>query len=214
MTTASRPSAAETRERLIQAAIRLFGEHGYRATSTRMLADAAGANIGSIAYHFANKHGLYLAAAGYIADQLRERLAPEEPPDAPVDRDAALAALRETVRRMVRTFAADDDCRHWLMLVIREQVRPGEAFEILQRRAFGVVQTQLAALIGRLTDRAPDDRRVVLETHTLVGQIGFFLIAREPLLRRLGLEALDSATLSEIETVLDGHLELYAPPHC
>ncbi|MFG6176919.1 CerR family C-terminal domain-containing protein [Halomonas sp. THAF12] len=207
-------SAAETRERLIQAGIRLFGEHGYRATSTRMLAEAAEANIGSIAYHFANKHGLYLAAAGHIADQLRERLAPGDAPDAPTDRDAALDLLREVVRRMVRTFAADDDCRQWLLLVMREQIHPGEAFEILQGRAFGVVQTRLATLIGRLTDRAPDDRRVVLETHTLVGQIVFFLIAREPLLRRLGLEALDATTLAEIEAVLDGHLDLYAPPPC
>lgn len=213
MTTTARPSAAETRQRLIQAGIRLFGEHGYKSTTTRMLAEAAGANIGSIAYHFANKHGLYLAAAGYIADQLRERLALGERPAAPPeDRDAALATLREVVRRMVRTFAEDDDCRQWLLLVIREQVRPGEAFEILQSRAFGVVQATLCGLIGRLTDRPPDDRRVVLETHTLVGQVVFFLVGREPLLRRLGLTAFDAGTLADIEAVIDGHLQCYAPP--
>ncbi|MDN3554375.1 CerR family C-terminal domain-containing protein [Halomonas maura] len=209
-----RPDPAVTRDRLIQAGIRLFGEHGYKATTTRMLADAAGANIGSIAYHFDNKHGLYLAAARYIADQLRERLALDEAgaPAAPEDRDAALAELRAIARRMVRTFAADDDCRQWLLLVMREQVRPSEAFDILQAQAFGVVQATLGSLIARLTDRALDDRRVILETHTLVGQIVFFLVGREPLLRRLGMTAFDEATLVEIEAVVEGHLERYASP--
>lgn len=206
------PEPVDTRERLIHAAIRLFGEHGYKATTTRMLADAAGANIGSIAYHFDNKHGLYLAAAGYIADQLRERLALEAVAPPPADRDAALAELRAMVRHMVRTFAEDDDCRQWLLLVMREQVSPGEAFEILQAQAFSVVQTTLSGLIGRLTGRAPDERRVILETHTLIGQVVFFLVGREPLLRRLGLEAFDPATLADIEAVVDAHLRRYAVP--
>ncbi|XKE45940.1 CerR family C-terminal domain-containing protein [Halomonas organivorans] len=206
------PEPSDTRERLIHAAIRLFGEHGYKATTTRMLADAAGANIGSIAYHFGNKHGLYLSAAGYIADQLRGRLALEEAVTPPADRDAALAELRGVMRRMVRTFAEDDDCRQWLLLVMREQVNPSEAFEILQAQAFSVVQATLSGLIGRLIGRDPDDRRVILETHTLVGQVVFFLIGREPLLRRLGLEAFDAATLADIEAVVDAHLRLYAAP--
>ncbi|RTQ97802.1 CerR family C-terminal domain-containing protein [Halomonas nitroreducens] len=207
----TRPDPAVTRDRLIQAGIRLFGEHGYKATTTRMLADAAGANIGSIAYHFDNKHGLYLAAARYIADQLRQRLALGEAgePMVPEERDAALVKLRAITRRMVRTFAADDDCRQWLLLVMREQVHPSEAFEILQAQAFGVVQATLGSLIARLTDRPVDDRRVILETHTLVGQIVFFLVGREPLLRRLGMAAFDEATLADIEAVVDGHLRRY-----
>ncbi|SFT92463.1 CerR family C-terminal domain-containing protein [Halomonas saccharevitans] len=208
------PDGADTRDRLIQAGIRLFGEHGFKATTTRGLAEAAGANIGSIAYHFANKRGLYLAAARYIAEQLRTRLALDETAaQAPVaDRDAALAALRTVTRRMVRTFSEDEACRQWLLLVMREQVQPGEAFEILQAEAFDLVQARLGGLIARLTERALDDRRVILETHTLVGQIVFLLVGREPLLRRLEIEAFDETILAEIEAVIDAHLRLYAAP--
>lgn len=204
-----RSDSADTRDRLIQAGIRLFGEHGFEATTTRGLAEAAGANIGSIAYHFGHKRGLYLAAARHIAEQLRTRLALDAPAPA-ADRDAALAALRAVTRRMVRTFAEDEECRRWLLLVMREQVRPGEAFEILQAEAFGLVQATLGGLIARLTDREVDDRRVILETHTLVGQIVFFLIGREPLLRRLEIAAFDETILAEIEAVIDAHLRLYA----
>ncbi len=113
---------------------------------------------------------------------------------------------------MVRTFAEDEECRQWLLLVMREQVQPGEAFEILQAEAFGLVQATLGGLIARLTDRAIDDRRVILETHTLIGQIVFFLIGREPLLRRLGVAAFDAGILADIEAVIEGHLARYAAP--
>lgn len=206
-----RSASLDTRERLIQAAIRLFGEYGFEATTTRELAEAAEANIGSIAYHFGHKRGLYLAAARHIAEQLRTRLALDAPAPAG-ERDAALAALRAVTRRMVRTFTEDEECRRWLLLVMREQVHPGEAFEILQAEAFGLVQATLGGLIARLTDRAVDDRRVILETHTLIGQIVFFLIGREPLLRRLGIAAFDEATLADIEAVIEGHLARYAAP--
>ncbi|TLF49106.1 DUF1956 domain-containing protein [Halomonas urmiana] len=207
-----RPASPDTRDRLIQAGIRLFGEFGFEATTTRGLAEAAGANIGSIAYHFGNKRGLYLAASRYIAEQLRRRLSLDAAAaPAPVeDRDAVLATLRALARRMVRTFTEDEECRRWLLLVMREQVHPGEAFEILQAEAFGPVQRRLGGLIARLTGRAVDDRRVILETHTLIGQIVFFLIGREPLLRRLEVAAFDEAILTDIETVIDAHLRLYA----
>ncbi|WP_069383160.1 CerR family C-terminal domain-containing protein [Halomonas caseinilytica] len=207
------PTEDSTRNRLIQAGIRLFGEHGYKVTTTRMLADEAQANIGSIAYYFDNKHGLYLAAARYIAGALRERLDIHEPITVPDDRETARATLEAIVRRMVRTFATDTECRHWLLMVMREQLHPSEAFDILQNQAFGVVQATLSHLIARLTGRAADDPVTALETHTLVGQIVFFLIAREPLLRRLSLETFDAGTLATIEDLVVSHLSLYDARH-
>lgn len=201
-----------TRDRLIHAGIRLFGEHGYKATTTRMLADEARANIGSIAYYFDNKHGLYLAAAHYIAGAIRQRLGLTRPLEAPQDQTAARQLLETLVRRMVRTFAEDIELRQWLLLVIREQVRPSDAFDILQQQAFGIVQATLSALIGRLTGRDTDDPRTIIEVHTLIGQVVFFLIGREPLLRRLNLQTFDTDTLEAIEDVVASHLRLYTSP--
>ena len=54
-----RSDGAEARERLVLAALRLFAEKGYSATSTREIAQAAGANIAAISYYFGDKAGLY-----------------------------------------------------------------------------------------------------------------------------------------------------------
>ncbi|WP_229722310.1 CerR family C-terminal domain-containing protein [Xylophilus rhododendri] len=51
----------DTRARLLGCALRLFSELGFARTSTRALAEAAGANLAAIRYYFGDKAGLYRA---------------------------------------------------------------------------------------------------------------------------------------------------------
>jgi len=44
-----------TKERILQAALELFREHGYEATTMRMVAQAAGVSLGNAYYYFASK---------------------------------------------------------------------------------------------------------------------------------------------------------------
>ncbi|MDQ5888246.1 MAG: TetR/AcrR family transcriptional regulator, regulator of cefoperazone and chloramphenicol, partial [Pseudomonadota bacterium] len=55
--------AEETRKRLIEAGIELFGRDGFDAVTTRQLAEVAGVNQAAIPYHFAGKEGVYQAVA-------------------------------------------------------------------------------------------------------------------------------------------------------
>jgi AcrR family transcriptional regulator len=58
----TRSDGAQSRERLLLTAMRLFAEQGFAKTSTREIALAAGTNIASISYYFGDKAGLYRAA--------------------------------------------------------------------------------------------------------------------------------------------------------
>ena len=73
--------AEETRARLLQAGLRLFALQGYSKTSTRELAEAAGANVASISYYFGDKAGLYRAVSfepmGSPADDIARFVGPE-----------------------------------------------------------------------------------------------------------------------------------------
>jgi len=51
---------ASTATRLLDAAERLFGEHGYNGVGMRALADAAQVNLAATTYHFGSKKGLYV----------------------------------------------------------------------------------------------------------------------------------------------------------
>lgn len=48
-----------TRERILDVALPLFAAHGFAGTSVRAVASAAGVNVATLAYHFADKEGLY-----------------------------------------------------------------------------------------------------------------------------------------------------------
>ncbi|MFC4048865.1 TetR/AcrR family transcriptional regulator [Actinomadura syzygii] len=54
-------SSDNGRERILDAATRLFAALGYDGTSTRMIAEAAGLNVATVAYHAGGKRDLYLA---------------------------------------------------------------------------------------------------------------------------------------------------------
>jgi TetR/AcrR family transcriptional regulator, regulator of cefoperazone and chloramphenicol sensitivity len=57
---AAEPS--DSRQCLLHAAVRCFAEHGFAKTTTRMIADAAQANVAAIRYYFGDKAGIYRAA--------------------------------------------------------------------------------------------------------------------------------------------------------
>ena len=56
-----RADGVEARARLLRAALKLFAQKGFSKTSTREIAQAAGANIAAIQYYFGDKAGLYSA---------------------------------------------------------------------------------------------------------------------------------------------------------
>ena len=61
-----------TRERLVQAATRLFADNGYRGASVRDICNLAGANPGAVSYHFGGKRQLYRAVLRRAADGLAD----------------------------------------------------------------------------------------------------------------------------------------------
>lgn len=204
-----------TAEQLILAGIDLFGQHGFKATTTRMIAEAANSNIGSISYYFGNKHGLYLAAARHIASRMREQfqldaMSVTYDHATTLRRDEARELLEDLVRSMVRLFVREDEARRWLMLVMREQANPTEAFDILYRESFEIVHITITTLIATLMGLSPTSERVILETHTLVGQVVFFLVGRTPILRRLGSgDHFTPETADLVEEVVISHLDVF-----
>ncbi|MGN0371596.1 MAG: TetR/AcrR family transcriptional regulator [Enterocloster sp.] len=60
-----------TKEKLLKAGIHLFAKHGYESTTTRMIAETAGTNIATMAFHFGNKENFYGAVLSYVAEIMR-----------------------------------------------------------------------------------------------------------------------------------------------
>ncbi|MGO4750691.1 TetR family transcriptional regulator, partial [Streptomyces sp. 2MCAF27] len=94
----NQPQPAPTRDRLLDAAERLFGEHGFAATSLRTVTVAAEANVAAVNYHFGSKEGLLRAVVERAMAAVNgERLRLLEELRAPGDR-------QPTVEELVRAF--------------------------------------------------------------------------------------------------------------
>jgi AcrR family transcriptional regulator len=64
-----------TRERLIAAARRQFGERGYEATSIEAVLDAAGVARGALYHHFPTKEALFEAVLDQVVEEIAVRAA-------------------------------------------------------------------------------------------------------------------------------------------
>jgi len=86
--------AEETRDRILAAALELFRERGFEATTMRDVATAAGVATGAAYYYFRSKHDLVMA----FYEQTAREMAAELPAEL-----AATKSLERRVRRIIET---------------------------------------------------------------------------------------------------------------
>jgi len=64
-----------TRERILNVALKAFGEEPFAAVTTRRISEAAGVSLPALRYYFAGKEGLYRACAAAIVERYRHHTA-------------------------------------------------------------------------------------------------------------------------------------------
>ena len=95
-----------TRERLLQAATRLFADNGYRGASVRDICNLAGANPGAVSYHFGGKRQLYRAVLRRAAAGLADMGPVADDDNGKREPVSVLDALRRVLARMQSDDAA------------------------------------------------------------------------------------------------------------
>jgi AcrR family transcriptional regulator len=150
--------SAETVDRILTAAARLFDERGYRGTTTNHVAEAAGISVGSLYQYFPNKDALLVALAerhlaetavafeGHLAE-----LAAAEPP------------IEEVTRSLVALALAHNDSPRLHALIFTDAPRTPELvaqFDGMMAAIAGEVARHLARA-GRGGD-APERRAALL----------------------------------------------------
>lgn len=181
--------AEQTRKALIQTGLRLFGQFGYDGASTRDIAAAANANIGSIAYHFGGKDGLRLAVADYIVELVQAtaaRAAAGAPEGQQLSPQMAEAVLQRMLETMVDFFVARPESGEIVPFVLREMARPTEAFERIYTGVFEPLHRRLCGVWSAATGEPAESDETRLTVFTFIGQVLYFRLAREAVRRRMG----------------------------
>jgi AcrR family transcriptional regulator len=186
----------ETRDRLIRAGLALFSRYGLDGVRTRQLVDAAGVNQSAIPYHFGGKDGVYAAVLEQVAAHIAGRLG--LPRAAATSPDSARAALQSLMQDFVSALLDSEASAASSLLLAREQLQPTEQFDALYEQLFQPLHETIANLVADIRGQTHGDRDAILRAHAILGQALAFAVAREALLRRLGVQDLSPKDIQDI----------------
>lgn len=176
--TGRRPGASGSREAILDAARRLFAEHGYVATSLRAIAAEAGVDAALIIHFFGTKAKLLAAAVQWPFD-----------PETEMERISARGrrhAGEELVRLVVRTWDREGD-RNAIMTLLRAAAVEPAAADLMRE----FVQHDLfPPLMRRLKSSQPELRANLASSQLMGLGIARYVLRVQPL-----------ATMSEDEVV-------------
>ncbi len=135
---------AATRERILQAAIDVFGERGYQAASMDEIARRAGSSKGGVYFHFPNKQAIFEALISEMVMMLESDVR-----GAINQAHGALARVDAALSVAIRTFAAHRGLTRLLLVEANGLGHPFDQ-EIRAARAvfLGVIESYLANAVG------------------------------------------------------------------
>lgn len=206
----------ETRRKLIDAAISLFGQHGFAGASTRDIAARAGVNAPALQYYFENKEGVYRACAEAIVDDALQVLEPalllaqETLKDESATQEAlieAFVALQCTIADLMFKKGRETDRR---LFFAREQGggEPEIGTQVLRERLRAPMNKVNAALVARITGREENDPLTIVRMISMWGQYFAFHVARESTLSLLGWGDIDGENAEFVKTVVSAQTRL------
>ncbi|HEX7816221.1 CerR family C-terminal domain-containing protein [Dyella sp.] len=188
----------ETRQRIIDAAIQLFGAHGFDGASTRDIAAAAGVNAPSLQYYFESKEGLYKACAQHITDELQARYAPAMKHASEVlkgdpDVEVLIDAYHRFQRLTLDTVLSPDHFSRGLIGRELAGESPKIASEMLHKKMKTPINRLLLGLLSRIMHTRPDDTITRIRMLTLKGLMMAFYYPPGACLEMLRWKEIDDA---------------------
>jgi TetR/AcrR family transcriptional regulator len=135
--------AAETRARILEAALQEFSAHGLAGARTEQIASLAGVNKALLYYYFDSKENLYIAALEMIATKIRDRTM------AVFLRDASPGEriLRAVLEHFDRILTQHEFQAMMQQEMIRMHKGESGAMPILVKRVFAPAMTMYQALV-------------------------------------------------------------------
>jgi len=183
-----------TKERLLEAAKRVFAEKGYHAAGVSDIIEAAGVARGTFYLYFKSKRDVFSALVEHIIQQL-DSLITALPLDTP---ERILPHLKETVLRIYEFFDSDPDLA---TLIIREATSlDAQSWESLNEAIF-LLSDWMASYVER-----GQRMGILRKVNPKISSFMFLGAVRELLMQYTITGFLDSELEEMTETLLDTFL--------
>jgi AcrR family transcriptional regulator len=192
----------DTRAKIVEAALKEFGERGFEGASMREIAVVAGVNAPALIYYFNNKEGLYLACAEYVVTRMWEAMLPavEAAHHALKGKSDgelidAFCSIQTGLAEYMLSPAHHED---WRTFIAREQSGLGlrSTFDVINDGFSKRLTNLSAAIVGRFLRLPAEDEECIVRSMTLQGQLLPFYFARRSTLSALNWDDISPDRLS------------------
>jgi TetR/AcrR family transcriptional regulator, regulator of cefoperazone and chloramphenicol sensitivity len=206
---------AETRLRILTAALHEFGTAGAVGATTRKIAQEAGVSLPALTYYFGGKEGLYLACAREIVREYQAHMLAMLADvrisiDEGASPDTARASLKAVIGALVDLQIAHQQSDVWMSFVLREISEQGPAFGLLFEQLWSPGADLIVDLISRITGAPPRSTQPRLQALLLVSSLTAFSLSRPISLKYLGWPRLSRSGIAEIKAVLEQQIDQIA----
>ncbi len=175
----------ETRQRIIDSAIVLFGELGFEGASTRAIARHAGVNTPALQYYFENKEGLYVTCADFLAEEsygwfepLLNRIDEVKNPDPEACIEMFCMMLDTVLDRVLNNNSVHQ--RRLFHVRIKMGQGPERAASRFNEKLINHIHLAGARLVARISASTTDDERTQIRSLSLFGLATTFYTMKHP----------------------------------
>jgi AcrR family transcriptional regulator len=170
----------ETRQRVLEAAARLFAERGFKKVTVRDICGMAHANVAAVNYHFGDKLGLYREVLQAAIDVMRRTSEAAQLAGGAGSPEEKLRAHIHTYLHRLLSHGGDS----WLhRLLNREISDPTPALDVIVEQAIRPRVEYLRGLVAELLNCRPTDERVIRSVASIQAQC--IMALPNPIGRRL-----------------------------
>ncbi len=176
-----RHASDPTRNRILEAAGKVFADRGFEHATVREIVDLAGTNIASVNYHFGGKKELY--------SEVLKKLMAERQQAHPIDagltsRPTPKEKLSAFVRGYIGRMLLHETDSVLSRLMSREMIQPTHVLDELVRDVMTPNKRYLASLVEEVVGRKLGDEEQFFAISSVISQIMFHKHCR-PVIERI-----------------------------
>jgi TetR/AcrR family transcriptional regulator, regulator of cefoperazone and chloramphenicol sensitivity len=201
-----------TRERILDAALKAFGQASFLAVTTRQISKLASVSLPTLQYYFGDKEGLYRASAEAIVEQYRRHT---KAAGAMASQALNEGGSAETARLQLKALftalggflVGTKEASRWAQFVARELRDPGPAFEILYAGLWRPGVEITARLIARILGIPENDPAARIRALLLISSLLAFQSGRSISLRTMHWTGIGHAELAMVLSGVEAQID-------
>ncbi len=202
----------ETRERILEAALKAFGEASFLAVTTRQIAQATSVSLPTLQYYFGDKEGLYRACAETVVERYRSHTKAagakaRETLDEGASGETARLQLKALFAALGGFLIGSKEASRWAPFLARELRDPGPAFEILYSGLWRPGVQITARLIARILSIPETDPAARIQALLLISSLLAFRSGRTISLRTMQWTTVGTAELAMVMAGVDAQID-------